>query len=135
MLAAQRVHGLPKARQARWFAWGVGGGVAALPFVPDIGAGAGARRQEALGGQLVEGVEDGDPRQLQLLAQGAGGGQARAACQAPGEDLLAHLEVELAVERYGAGAVQFDACQQHAAGGLHLLLASHGSCRPEVGAG
>ncbi|MCY1440850.1 hypothetical protein D9M71_571390 [compost metagenome] len=131
MLAAQRVHGLAQARQARRLARGVGGGVAAFPFVPDVGAGAGARRQETLGGQLVEGIEDGDPRQLQLLAQGAGGGQARAARQAPGEDLLAHLQVELAVERHGTGAVQLDTGQQHAAGRFHSVSAS--LCRALLG--
>ncbi|MNG22099.1 hypothetical protein D3C84_1065480 [compost metagenome] len=75
--------------------------------------------QEALGDQLVEGIEDGDARQLQLLAQGARRGQPGAARQAPGEDLLAQLQVQLAVHRHRTGTVQLEAGQQDATWGFH----------------
>ncbi|MNO98987.1 hypothetical protein D3C76_907480 [compost metagenome] len=120
MIAAQRQHRLAQVGQARRLArLPVVDHRALFPLGADVGAGPGARGQEAFGDQLIEGIEDGDPRQRQLLAQGARRRQAHAALDAAAEDLLANLQVKLAVQGDGAGTVQLDGRQQQTCGGFH----------------
>ncbi|MNH33930.1 hypothetical protein D3C79_944890 [compost metagenome] len=95
---------------------------ALFPLGADVGTGPGARGQEAFGDQLIEGIEDGDPRQRQLLAQGAGRWQAHAALDPATEDLLANLQVQLAVQGDGTGSVQLDGRQQQTCRGFHDAL-------------
>ncbi|MNC77845.1 hypothetical protein D3C75_1299120 [compost metagenome] len=44
----------------------------AFPLSADVGTGARTRGQETFGNQLIESIEDGDPRECQLVAQGPG---------------------------------------------------------------
>ncbi|MNO70515.1 hypothetical protein D3C76_614010 [compost metagenome] len=93
---------------------------AAFPFMADVSPGPGPRRQETLGNQLIERIEDADPRQLKLLAQGPRGRQAHATLKPATENLFANLQVELAVQGDGTGTVQFDTRQQQTCGGFHF---------------
>ncbi|MNQ62775.1 hypothetical protein D3C85_771330 [compost metagenome] len=123
MTAAQRQHRLAQVRQAWRLALAViVGDATVFPLVADIRPGPGARGQEAFGNQLVEGIEDGDPRQRQLFAQGAGRGQAYASLQPSGQHLFADLQIELTVKGNGAGTVQLNTRQQQAGRGFHDML-------------
>ncbi|MNQ66519.1 hypothetical protein D3C85_810110 [compost metagenome] len=123
MTAAQRQHRLAQVGQARWLArLLIVGEAMVFPLVTNVGARACARGQKAFGNQLVEGIEDGDPRQRQFLAQGPGRWQAHAPLKSSGQYLFANLQIELAVERNGTGPVQIDARQQQAGRGFHDRL-------------
>ncbi|MNF57259.1 hypothetical protein D3C84_387770 [compost metagenome] len=126
MVAAHRQQRLAEAGQARRLLRLVGRCGAALPLGADVGAGTGARRQEAFRDQLIEGIENGDSRQAQLRTQGARRRQAHTAMQAAAEDLLADLQVQLAIQRHRAAAIQLDTGKQHATGNFHGVCASSG---------
>ena len=123
MTAAQRQHGLAQVGQARWLARLLFvGNPSTLPLIADIGAGPGARGQETFGNQLIERIENGDPRQRQLFAQGPRRRQAHAPLHFSAENLFANLQIELAVQGDGAGTVQLDSRQQQTCGGFHDML-------------
>src|SRR5262249_28106897 len=71
----------------------------------DEGARAGAALEVALGEQLLESVQHGDARDLELRGEAPGGGKTLPRAQAPLDDRIAVSLVDLAVERFRRGAV------------------------------
>lgn len=122
MIAAQRQHRLAQFGQARWLARWFVLDTPVFPLSTDIRTCTRARGQETFGNQLIESIEDGDPRQPQLDAQGPGRRQAHAPLNSAVEYLFANLQIQLTVQRYGTGTVQFDSRQQQTCGGFHDML-------------
>ncbi len=79
----------------------------------DVGAGADAALEVALGEELVEGAGDGVARDGKVGGEGAGGGEAVSGGEAAGEDRGAELIVELALEREARAAVEVDSEKWH----------------------
>ena len=105
MIAAQRQHRLAQVGQARWLALLLILDTSVFPLSADIRTGASARGQETFGNQLIESIENGDPRQSQLVAQGPGRRQAHPPLDPAVKYLFANLQIQLAVQGNGIGTV------------------------------
>ena len=81
----------------------------------DVDAGAAAALEQALGGELVEGGDDGVARDRELAREGADRGQPALAGNRAAEDQLAQLVAQLAVKRAALAGAQGDEIERIAA--------------------
>jgi len=82
-----------------------------LECFADIGAGADARLDQPLGGELIEAFHDGGAGDLEFVGEGAGRRQSPAGLERTGQDELAQMSADLDAEAVRGLAIDGDRLQ------------------------